>query len=52
MQTADARLNEGEMDGECLLVSDATPAVPPPPLGSNSPVFFFVFLARDGGFTP
>lgn len=29
---------EGEMDGECLLASDATPAVPPPPPGSHPPV--------------
>lgn len=41
MQTTDARLNKGEMDGECLLVSDATPAVPPLPLRSNTPVFLF-----------
>uniref|UniRef100_A0A671W484 B-related factor 1 n=1 Tax=Sparus aurata TaxID=8175 RepID=A0A671W484_SPAAU len=27
-----------EMDGECLLASDATPAVPPPPPGSHPPV--------------
>lgn len=26
------------MDGECLLASDATPAVPPPPPGSHPPV--------------
>uniref|UniRef100_A0A3B4Y2M0 B-related factor 1 n=1 Tax=Seriola lalandi dorsalis TaxID=1841481 RepID=A0A3B4Y2M0_SERLL len=35
-----ARLNKCEMDGGCLLESDATPAVTPLPLGSNPPVFF------------
>lgn len=29
---------EGEMDGECLLASDATPAVPAPPPRSHPPV--------------
>lgn len=52
MQTADAGLNEGEMDAECLLVSDATPAVPPLPLGSKPLAFCLVFLAQDGGCPP
>lgn len=43
MQTADARLNKGRTDGDCLLVSDATPAVRPLPPRSNPPVFFVLF---------